>query len=210
MADTDLLTIVEARLAVNLPSGDTSHDTDLQLYVTGITGRIDAICGPVVERTVTAEKHNGGRSKILLDVQHAASITSVSEFSNTTETQLTEETNASKPSSGFLLNTAAPYDWIIRRSGNADATFPSGRNNVVVTYEAGRYADTASVDDTFKLAASSVLRRIWKREQSSWAQTPDFFTETENPTPSQRFFRAVDPMVKELLADEVLPPVGMF
>lgn len=210
MAATDLLTIVEARSAVNLPSGDDSHDTDLQLYVTGITGRVDAICGPVVQRTVSSETHDGGRSKVLLDVQHVSSVTSVSEWLNTTETSLSEESNSSKPTSGFLLHTVGPYDWIIRRSGNADGRFPSGRNNVVVTYEAGRYADTDSVDETFKLAAASILRRIWKREQSSWAQTTDFFTDTEDPPPSRRFFRAVDPMVKELLADEVLPPVGII
>lgn len=210
MADKDLLTLAEARTAVNHPAGDTSHDTVLQLYVTGITGRIDAICGPVVQRTVTDEQHDGGRSKILLDVQHVDSVTSVSEWSNTTETTLTEESNSTKPTSGFLLHTVTPYNWIIRRSGNADATFPFGRNNVVTTYVAGRYADTASVDETFKLAAASVLRRIWKREQSSWAQTTDFFTDTENPTPMRQFFRAVDPMIKELLADEVLPPVGIM
>jgi hypothetical protein len=209
MAATDLLTPSEARSAVNLPGGDTSHDVDLQLYITGISGRVDAICGPVVERTVSSEKHNGGRSKILLDVQHVASVTSVSEWSNTTETALTEESNTTKPTSGFLLHTVTPYDWIIRRSGNSDASFPSGRNNVVVTYEAGRYADTAAVDETFKLAASSILRRIWKREQSSWSQTTDFFADTEQPAAMRGFFRAVDPMVKELLADEVLPPVGL-
>lgn len=210
MAATDLLTIVEARRAVNHPAGDTSHDVDLQLYITGISGRVDAICGPVVVRTVTGEEHNGGRSKILLDVQRVSSVTSVSEFSNTTETVLSEESNATKPTSGFLRHTVTPYDWIIRRSGNADATFPSGRNNVVVTYVAGRHADTASVDETFKLAAASVLRRIWKREQSSWAQQRDFFPDTENPRPTLTFFKAVEPMIRELLADEVLPPVGII
>lgn len=210
-AARDLLTLVEARSAVNLPAGGESHDTDLQLFVTGISGRIDKLCGPVVHRTITGERHNGGACRVLLDWQHVDSITSAAEWSNTTETTLTEESDNTKPSNGFLLDTGERdiYAWVIRRSGNADARFPSGRRNVVITYVAGRYADTAAVDETFKLAAAAVLRRMWKREQSSWAHTPSFFPDTEDPRPSMVFFKAVDPMVKELLADELLPPVGL-
>lgn len=201
--------MAEARSAVNLPTGNTNHDVDLQLFITGISGRVDKLCGPVVQRTITGERHNGGASKVLLDYQHVATVTSVAEWSNTTETVLTAETDASKPATGYLLHTVTPYAWIVRRSGNADALFPVGRRNVVTTYTAGRYTSTATVDETFKLAATAVLRRIWKREQSSWAQAPDFFDNTENPRPSLSFFKAVDPMVKELLADELLPPVGL-
>lgn len=211
MAATDILDLDEAAVAVNLPTGSTAQDNDLQLYVSGISGRIDKLCGPVVQRTITGERHNGGCARVLLRYQHVASVTSVSEWSGTTETALTEETDATKPTAGFLLDDgdSGIYAWVYRRSGNADARFPVGRRNVVVTYEPGRYADTASVGETFKLACASVLRRIWKRESSSWAHTPDFFADTENPTPSMGFFKAVDPMLKELLADELLPPVGL-
>jgi hypothetical protein len=211
MATRDLLTLVEARSAVNLPVGSTTHDVDLQLFITGISGRVDKLCGPVVQRAVTGERHNGGRSKVLLNLQHVASVTSVVEWVGTTQTALTAETDSTKPANGFLLDSGEGgiYAWVWRRSGNGDATFPAGRRNVVVAYTAGRYAATASVDETFKLAAGSVLRRIWKREQSSWAQTPGFFEDTENPTAGLGFYKAVDPMVKELLCDELLPPVGL-
>lgn len=211
MADHDVLTLDEAGRAVNLPSGSTSQDGDLQLYVSGISGRIDALCGPVVQRTIAGERHNGGCSKILLAKQHVASVTSVVEWSGTTQTALTEETDAAKPANGFLLDTGDGdiYAWVYRRAGNTDARFPTGRRNVAVVYVAGRYADTETVGETFKLAAASVLRRIWKREGSSWSHTPDFFDDTENPRPSLGFFKAVDPMVCELLADQLLPPVGL-
>lgn len=213
MAARDLLTLEEGRRAVNLPNPASvnAQDTDLQLYITGISGRVDKLCGPVVQRAVTGERHNGGCDKVLLRLQHVAEVTAVTEWSGTTETTLTAETDGSKPSTGYLLDTGDSdiYAWVYRRSGNADARFPVGRRNVIVDYTAGRYADTASVDETFKLAAASVLRRIWKRESSSWAQSPDFFDSTENPAPSLGFFKAVDPMIKELLADELLPPVGL-
>lgn len=211
MATRDLLTIVEARSAVNLPAASSTHDTDLQLFVTGISGRIDALCGPVVQRTITGERHNGGTSHVLLHYQHVASVTSVAEWVSGSATTLTEETDAVKPAQAFLLDPGEGgiYAWLIRRAAGADARFPAGRRNIVVSYSAGRYADTASVDATFKLTATAVLRRIWKREQSSWAHSPDFFADTEDPRPTLSFFKAVDPMVTELLADELLPPVGL-
>lgn len=214
MAARDLLSLEEARRAVNLPNPaqpNATLDVDLQLYVTGISGRVDKLCGPVVQRAITGERHNGGCRKILLTKQHVAAVTSVVEWAGTSSTTLTEETDAAKPSNGFLLDPGEGgiYAWVWRRSGNGDATFPTGRRNVVFDYTAGRYADTAAVDETFKLAAGAVLRRIWKREQSSWAQSPSFFEDTENPTSSLSFFKAVEPMIKELLADELLPPVGM-
>lgn len=214
MAAHDVLTLDEAGAAVNLPSGSTAQDPRLQLYVSGISGRVDKLCGPVVQRTITGERHNGGNrgcSKILLRTQHVDSVTSLTEWAGTVQTALTAETDSVKPVNGFLLDTGEGdiYAWVIRRSGNGDASFPAGRRNIAVTYVAGRYADTASVGETFKLAVGSVLRRIWKRESSSWAQSPDFFADTENPTPGLGFYKAVDPMVCELLGDELLPPVGI-
>lgn len=213
MAARDLLSLEEARRAVNLPNPTAvnAQDTTLQLFVTGLSGRVDKLCGPVVQRAVTGERHNGGRSKVLLDLQHVASVTSVVEWAGTTQTALTAETDGTKPANGFLLDPGdgGIYAWVWRRSGNADATFPVGRRNVVVAYTAGRYTATATVDETFKLAASAVLRRLYKREQSSWAQSPSYFEDTDNPAPSVGFYKAVDPMIKELLCDELLPPVGL-
>jgi hypothetical protein len=213
MAARDLLTLEEARRAVNLPNPTVvnAQDTTLQLFVTGVSGRVDKLCGPVVQRAVTGERHNGGKSKVLLELQHVASVTSVTEWAGTTQTALTAETDNTKPANGFLLDPGEGgiYAWVWRRSGNSDATFPAGRRNVVFAYTAGRYTATATVDETFKLAATAVLRRLYKREQSSWAQSPSYFEDTDNPGPSVGFYKAVDPMIKELLCDELLPPVGL-
>jgi hypothetical protein len=213
VAARDLLSLEEARRAVNLPSpaSENTQDTTLQLFVTGLSGRVDKLCGPVVQREVTGERHNGGRSKVLLALQHVSVVTSVVEWAGTSSTTLTEETDGTKPAAGFLLDPGEGdiYAWVRRRSGNGDATFPTGRRNVVVGYTAGRYADTASVDETFKLAATAVLRRLYKRESSSWSQSPSYFEDTDAPAAMVGFYKAVDPMIKELLCDELLPPVGL-
>lgn len=206
----DLLTLAEGKEAVNLPASTSSQDDRLAQYITGISRRVDNLCGNVVQRTVTGEKHDGGgRVRILLFEHYAQAISSFVEYSNITETTLTAETNASKPANSYLLVNEEPYSFVYRRSSNSDKVFPKGRQNLVVTYLSGRAADTASVSEDFKLAAASVLRRVFKRESSSWSQTPQFFPDTENPSPQLTFFKAVDPMLRELLASELLPPVGV-
>jgi len=209
MADeTDILTLGEARTAINMPAVD--HDVELEVFVTGISHRIDDLCGPVVVRTVTDEVHDGGKSRVWLRETPVDSVTTVVEWVHTTSNSLTAESNTSKPASSFLLDSTGPYSYLWRRSGGADSNFSSGRRNVVITYEAGRYASTATVDAKFKLAAQSILRRTWKREQSSWAQSAGAISEFDNlEVGSLRFFKAVDPMIREFLTDDLLPPVGI-
>jgi hypothetical protein len=205
-----LLTLAEAKSAVNLPSGTSTQDDSLALYVSGISRRIDSLCGNVVQRSVTAERHDGGASIIMLDQHYATAISSFSEWQNGGEVVLTAETDSTKPANGYLLEPGNPYSFVYRRMSGVDATFRAGRRNLIVSYTSGRVADTASVDAQFKLAASAVLRRVWKRESSGWSQQPSFYSDTENPADPLQFYRAVDPMVREFLNDQLLPPVGIY
>lgn len=211
MADNDILTLAEARTAVNLGT-NTNQDTQLEQFLTGISQRIDILCGPVVIRTVTNERHDGGVERIFLDETPVSTVATVVEWRHTTSNSLTAESDSSKPADAYLLDNTENLYYIWRRSGGSDARFPEGRRNVVVTYDAGRAADTASVDDKFQVAASSILRRLWKREQSAWAQTSEFFSQVDDPATADRFrgfFRTVDPVVKELLPDELKHPIGL-
>jgi hypothetical protein len=179
------------------------------MFVTGVSKRVDELCGPVVRRQVTDERHDGGKARVFTDLEHAVSVQSVSEWSGGVETVLEEETLSTLPAAGFLLDSKGAYSFIWRRQAGSDCRFVVGRRNVVVAYRAGRYESTTVVGEVFKTAAGSVLRRLWKREQDSWAHSPALPTDNEDPQTTMRFFKAVDPMIKELLADELLPPVGL-
>ena len=204
MATNDLLTIAEARTAVNVPSA--AMDTELQLYLTGISDRIDALCGPVVARTVTAERHDGGTGHVLPRVVPVYSVTTVTEYEDGVAQVLTAETITSRPADAYMLDTTLKFRPLIRRrESGTDTTYPADRLNVSLTYSAGRVADTASVDERFKVTAAAILRRLWKREQSMWARTASYGDEGGEGR-SEGFFKAVDPMIREFLADEVLPP----
>ena len=204
MADPlDLIDLTEGYEAINNPSG-SGHDTEMARAITGLSRIIDDLCGPVVVRTVTDETHDGGAGSIWLRETPVDSVTSIVEYDGTTGTTLTAETNATKPGDGYLLEARRHFVRLVRRSGSGDTSFAGGRQNVVVTYEAGRYDDTGSVDPKFKMAAASILRRLWKREGSAWAQGGNPFSADVG---SPGFFNAVDHIVSEQLAREKRPPV---
>lgn len=201
MADLlDIVTLAEAYEAINNPAA-SGHDDQLARWITGVSRRIDKLCGPVVQRAISGELHDGGRSRIWLDWGHADSITTLTEYDNTVSTTLTEETNATKPADGYLLDGVGGVSWVWRRSGGTDARFPTGRRNIEVTYQAGRYADTANVDPMFKMAIAGILRRLWARDAGAWARGSDPFDQG-----SQAFFDAFKQSMREFLTDEVRPP----
>lgn len=201
MADTlDLLTLDEAKRALNVPLADTTQDTEIASYVTAVSRRIDAMCGPVVVRTVTGELHSGGAGMLFPNMAPVATITSLVEYADTTATTLAAETNAAKTADNYLVGADGYV--IYRRASGGDSSFPVGRSNVVLTYTAGRYSATATVDPRFKQAAAIFLSHLWRFEQGQGSVTfggpieglgiPSFGTPNA---------------VRDLLADELRAPV---
>lgn len=201
---TDVITLAEAYELINVPSS-SGHDKRVERWITAVSERLDELCGPVVIRTRTDEAYDGGVHRITLrkvptSTSSGTTITTVKEYSGTTLTTLTAETAATKPTDGYLFEQE--MGWLRRRSAKADATFPSGRRNVLVTYDAGRYANTASVAARFKETAGEILNRLFQREAGSWGRGADPF---DDPTSSTRFFRAIsESLISEWLADELL------
>ena len=170
------------------------------VWVPAISRRVDELCGPVVVRTVTDERHDGGVYAIQLSKSPVLTVTTLVEYASGVVTTLTAEQDATLPDDGYLLETLGSTTFVYRRSSGSDRLFAYGRQNVKVTYEAGRAADTDAVDAKFKLAAGAILRRLWSREAGAWARGGDPFTEAGV---GPGFFKAIDPMVREFLSDEM-------
>ena len=184
MADTlDVISLTEAKTALGVTA--TTWDTPLAQAITAVSRQVDQLCGPVVNRTVTAETHDGGDWTIQLRRRPVYSITSVTEYDGTTATTLTAESNTVKPSDAYLHDgdTGTLVSGLIRRRSNdSDDVFEVGRRNIAVTYVAGRAANTAGVDAKFKQAAVMMLRNIWTSEMASGTETFNAFTVQEiNP-----------------------------
>lgn len=195
MADVlDVISLGEAKEALHL-SGPTQEPV-LAVYVTALSRRLDSLCGPIVVRTVT-ERLDGGSTLLRLSYAPALTVTSVTEYN----------AGASQVLAAELVSTSSSYDYLLdgavvhRRGGYGDARFASGRGNVVVVYQAGRYATTDVVDARFKLAARMMLRNFWRNEQGGGSQT---FGASQVADPSDRAVTfAVPRAVLELLSDDL-------
>ena len=159
MADPlDVVTMSEA--VIELGEQD---ETTLAAYITAVSQLLDEACGPIVERTISGETHDGGVTVIDLRWAPVASVSTVTEYQGVTPVVLTGETATTAPAAGFLVDGESGRVW--RRAGKQDAVFAGGRQSVSVTYVAGRYEDTTTVDARFKRAALITLRNLWAKEQ---------------------------------------------
>lgn len=201
MATIDLLTLQEAKAAL---VGVTSSSSDgvIAGFVTALSKRLDDLCGPIVQRTVT-ELHDGACGAIYLRTTPLVSITSVTEFASTTGTVLSVETNASKPANGYLLVNDGHYVELRRRASGSDSSFSWGQSNVQVVFEAGRFAATASVGEDFKTAARLFLQHLFRPSMGGGSETygPPIGVTTSG-IPSFGLPR----VVADLLTGERLPP----
>lgn len=201
MADTlDVLTLNEAKAAIGTAS--TANVTRLAMFVTGISRRIDDICGPVVVRAVT-ERHSGGGCAVRLRQTPVSSVTTVVEWDTAgTSTSLAAEDDDTKPANGFLLVNHHKHDAVVlRRSGGGTRNYVSGIDNIVVTYQAGRYASTAAVDPVFKLHAADILAFQWQQASPVWAQSPNGFDDIGGF--AARGFLSIDEMIRRRFGAEL-------
>lgn len=209
MADTlDVLDPDEAATGVGQRLG-TRWEAHLPRMVTAVSRRLDRLVGPIVQRTVTDEAHDGGWPSIFLRHHPNVSITTLTEYAGTVATVLTAETVGTVPVDAYRTT---PYSHdpallgneVVRRSGGADARFPSGRGNVVVTYVAGRSATTAAVDDLYKEAAVLILKNHLRTRQPNI----DAIGDLEDARPITPGFE-IPNMVRELLEQELQDPLPL-
>lgn len=195
MATDDLLTAAEARNFVGLGTADTTRGSLLAQYVTGASRALAARVGTIIYGTVTGELHSGGRGYVYLDHGPVAQVVTVVEYDSTTAATLTAETNSSKPTNAYHADLASGK--VTRRDDNTTALFPAGLDNVYVTYVAGRFASTATVDDRFKTACGLILKNAWRAQEYGVGQVDEF------TVPQASFPRfAIPNAVKEMLAEE--------
>ena len=205
MADTlDILTLDEAKRALNIPLADTSFDTEVASYVTAVSQRLDDLCGPVVNRTITAETHDGGGEYIFPNYTPVASVTTVTQYLSGTATVLAAEDFDTSTTNDYLLTGVGTHAAMIRRRSSwSDSVFPAGRANVLITYVAGRFATTAAVSPKFKQGAAKMLSVMWKGDQGAGTVT---FGAPETEDLGIIGF-AIPRAVLELLAEEIRPKV---
>lgn len=195
MADTDLLTTDEATEAISMVGSGAQHAAQIALWVSAISERVDARCGPVVIREIEDETIFPQGGLLFPLYQPVVAISEITEYVSGVAGVLTAESVSA--SGDYLMRSGL----IERRSGFSPILW---RGPAVVTYTAGRFEDTESVGAKWKTAAGAALRRLWAREAPMWARGGGFLAGEE--TGGIGFFRVIDPVVDEWLADELNPP----
>ena len=180
MAATDLLSLDDAKSAVRVGASHTLHADRLEAYVSAVSNAIDELVGPVVQRTITGERHEGGTSEIRLRRSPVSSITTVKVWQRGTSTTLTAESLSA--AGGYLAEPDEDDPTLLcgelyRRSDWWSIPWECG--TVEVTYVAGRYANTAAVAGTrFHTAAVLALQNLWQGMADSVAVVNEY----EGPT----------------------------
>ena len=153
-ADQDILTLAEAKAALNIPAATADYDTELAQVITAASRFVDSVFGPVVRRTITDERHYGAGTSVTLNQSPVASVTTVTEYSGGVATVLTAESDT-------VAGTYTLDDNVLHRRASWGGAY-FARQSVVVTCVAGRYASTATVDAKFKEAAVVALIHFWQ------------------------------------------------
>lgn len=195
MAATDLLSDTEARAVISMGAADSSKADALTRAITAVSTRLAASCGTIIQGTITGELHDGGQSYVYLKASPVVSVTTVVEYDGTTAGTLTAETNSSKPDASYHVNKVNGK--LYRRHTGGDVRFIYGRQNISVTYVAGRCADTASVSPIFKEAAAITLKNWWRMYEAGNAVVQQY----DVPQASFPTF-AIPKAAKELLGNE--------
>lgn len=208
MATLDVVTLSEAKATLSLNEGETRHDDRLRRLITAVSLQLDELVGPVVNRTITGELHDGGDWWITPRFTPMSSISSLVEYVSTTAVTLAAETNASKPANGYVVESDWVHDVRVRRrSGDTDLRFECGRRNIALSYVAGRAATTAAVDGRFKEAAGMTLLHLWTGSSPTYARSQQFGDRPDgngSPVPGWLVPRAV----LELLSSDLRPGVS--
>lgn len=202
MAALDVVTLAEAKNALDVGLLDQLQDGELQAHITSVSRRLDDAVGPIVQRAVTV-RLDGGRPTVWVYLRPAATFTTVTEYDRAgAPTVLAAEDEDTKPADGYLADRyksdATLFNGrLYRRRSGSDWCFAAGRSNVVVAYTAGRAATTALVAPIYKEAAQIMLANLWRSQEQATASVGEF------DVPAQNFPHfAVPNAVKELLADE--------
>lgn len=133
---TYIVDLADVKDFIGIPTEQTTRDTVLQRYIDAATHWATYVSDAILPTTFTNEVHSGGGPSIVLFNTPIMSVSSVIEYWGPTAYPLTQaEAGANLPYSFSIDN---PADGIITRRWNSMVgNFASGRNNVVVTYQAG-------------------------------------------------------------------------
>lgn len=186
---TDLLTLAEAQSALNDTEVDAGDNAEIEAYIAAVSRFLDWMYGPIIERTVTGEIHDGDMCAIWLRESPVSSVTSVTVNGTTLTAGVDYYAEPSAHRSGLLSGQVTSLE-----GGLRGGMFEYGTDSVgavSVTYTAGRFADRDAVDGRFRQAAVLTLQHAFRAEQRTVFQDSQGFATPTSGYPKDWDLRAV-------------------
>lgn len=155
MAATDLVDLAEAKRYLGITG--TTDDTLIQEILSGVSLDIKNACqAPLVRETGLIEYHEGGKKRIFLRAYPVVSITSIQDSKTPTPNEVPATDYFVRKDIG-LLEHFGRFPIPVNNNGQ--------RTVWTVTFEAGRFANTAAVPADLKLVANKMIARAWGRKE---------------------------------------------
>jgi len=189
-----LVSLGQVKDYLNISNVDRARDEKIRTMLLGITPVVEAITGPIIQRTYTNEMHDGGTERIRLLHAPVQNVISVTEYLANVEYRL-QQVPQGRPDLGSMWSFMfEPDRQIVRRSpGGGTQPFFGGTDSISVTYVAGLDA----VPPTVAEAACELVRVHFQATQQGRPRPGINSYDDEPGTPVLGFF--VPNRVRELL-----------
>lgn len=195
MADTDIITLEDAQGITQAMSGVNAPT--LELAVSAISQRVDALCGAVVQRTVTDELvSRSALGHLQLAHYPVVSVTEVSETTGGATTVVAASAYTIDQPFGLISRTV-PVAW---SNHYGDQAAPWA-DVVTVTYVAGRYASTDLVPAEWKFPVAEIVAELFRQNSARWQRNADASLEGDEPVG----YMAIDDMIRRRFGRYVKP-----
>jgi YD repeat-containing protein len=131
-----LVSLGEVRDYLNIQISDKSRDAKLLRVIDSTTKVVEEITGPILQRIIQNETHDGGVAEFETYFQPIASVQSVTEYRANIPYPLAQ---VATPDLGTIYSYMwDPFGRIMRRTvGGGITTFPPGPDSIWITYTAG-------------------------------------------------------------------------
>ena len=164
MAITEIASLATVKQYMRIPSIPTPgpDDPTIQMLMDAAQKVIERELGHIVAKTVTAERHDGGKPEIWLRQIPVLYVSNVQEGWGYYDWDLDDqEVNQVPASSIWAYSLDMPTEGLITRRGPGNVLLPfaGGRNNIRVDYVAGRTEVPANA-----VLAFCELVSIWYRQ----------------------------------------------
>lgn len=158
---TSLVSLDDLKAQLNIDSGETSQDTELQGFLDAATAYVQFQTGPIIGKTFT-ETHNGGGPYIYVNNPPISSITSVTERVGTTYYTLDPVTYGTV-GGAYTYQLEDPLTGRVSRMWNGfPAPFIGGSRNIQIVYVAGLDAVAGDV----RMAVLEDARGLFQQTQN--------------------------------------------